>query len=77
MQAIPVTFVLPLCCGDNLKLANMKTLDFVAMENIQGGNCCNPCNPCGSSISVGIGVAVGVVLGCLGIGIGAVVGVKI
>jgi hypothetical protein len=56
----------------------MKTLDFVAMEDIQGGGgCYNPCNPCGG-LSVTIAVAVAVSLGCLlGIGVGIGVGIKL
>jgi hypothetical protein len=53
----------------------MKTLDFAAMENIQGGG--GYCNPCCNSISVGVSVAVGLVLGCLGIGVGLGIGIKL
>ena len=57
------------------KLAIMKSLDFAAMENIQGGGgCSSSCNPCCGGLSLAVAVAVS--LGCfLGIGVG--IGIKL
>ena len=57
----------------------MKTLDFVAMEDIQGGGgCYNPCNSCCGGLSLNIAVAVAVSLGCLlGVGVGIGIGIKL
>lgn len=53
----------------------MKSLDFVAMQDIQGGNYCySNCNPCCGGID--INAAVALTLGCL-LGVGACVSIRL